>query len=373
MTGRPSRARLLYRLLIVPVLAILGVLVLVWLAVDYLAADYFMTLMQEYNVDAAETNEMFLAATHRALLWAAGGGLLLAITLSYVLTRRLLRPLTQMIAVTRALASGDYSARVTTSANDEIGELGRAFDRMASRLQEVDRLRKTMLVDVAHELRTPLTNVRGYLEALKDGVLAPSPEAFSSLHDETLRLVKLVEDLLALARAEAAGPTLRREQRVLEDLVERTVQLFRPQLAAKQIEVQRSFDTERFPIEVDPDKIAQALHNLLANAVSYTPERGRVRVAVEHGVDEVRFTCSNTGAGIPPADLPLIFERLYRVDRSRSRAGSGLGLAIVRQLVEAHGGRVGAASEGGETHVWFSLPTVTESLPGPYASLTPQR
>jgi signal transduction histidine kinase len=372
VTAIPRPASLLFRLLIVPVVLIVAVMGIVWLAIDYLAADYFMTLMKEYGVDATEVNAMFLEATHRALLLAGAAGLVFALVLSFLLTRHLLNPLTQMIHVTRALASGDYSARVQVRTTDEIGELGHAFNRMAQSLQQIERLRRTLLIDVAHELRTPLTNVRGYLEALKDGVLPPSRETFASLHDETIRLVTLVEGLLQLARAEAASLTLHTAPVHLEDLIDHGVTLFRARFESKRITVDVSTPDDRCAVDADRDKIAQAMHNLLDNAYAYTPEQGRVHLTLTRDNGEMTFDCSNSGDGIPTADLPFIFERLYRTEKSRSRerGGSGLGLAIVKELVGAHGGRVGASSSAGETHVWFTLPTITEPLPEPYGSLT---
>jgi two-component system sensor histidine kinase BaeS len=315
---------------------------------------------------------MFLEATHRALIWAGAAGLILGGLLSYLLTRRVLSPLSRVIEVTRSLAAGDYAARVTINSTDEIGELGQAFNRMAQSLQQIERLRRTMLIDVAHELRTPLTNIRGYLEALKDGVVQPSGELVASLHDETLRLAKLVEDLLQLARAEAAAQTLERDTVFLEDLIGQARELFRARFDAKRIRVDLQLPQERHPVEVDPHKVAQAIHNLVDNAHAYTPEAGWVQLRLEREDGTARFTCANTGQGIPAADLPFVFERLYRADRSRSRdrGGSGLGLAIVKELVVAHGGTVGAASEHGTTTVWFTLPAHTEALPNAYDPIT---
>jgi signal transduction histidine kinase len=365
VTPFAGRSSLLLRLLLIPVLLIVAVMGIVWLTIDYLAADYFMTLMKEYGVEATDVNAMFLEATHRGLILAGAAGLVFALVLSFLLTRRLLNPLTQMIQVTRALASGDYSARVRVHAADEIGELGRAFNRMGESLQQIERLRRTLLIDVAHELRTPLTNVRGYLEALKDGVVPPSRETFASLHDETIRLVTLVDGLLQLARAEAANLTLQKAPVYLEDLVAHGVTLFGARFESKGIDIQVSTPGDRQAVDADPDKIAQAVHNLLDNACAYTPEGGRVRLTLTHEDEDVKLTCSNTGEGIREADLPFIFERLYRAEKSRSReyGGSGLGLAIVKELIGAHGGQVGAHSAGGQTRVWFTLPVFTKPLP----------
>lgn len=184
------------------------VIAVIWLAIDYLAADYLSVLMEKYNVPHNMTHQMFLDAVHRYLLWASLLALGCAMLFSFFLTRQVLRPLSQMTAITAQLAAGQYTERVQIAAPDEIGQLGEAFNRMADSLERIEQLRRRLVSDVAHELCTPLTNMRGYLEALRDGVVAPTPETFEMLHEETLRLVKLVEALLQLTKAEAARMTL---------------------------------------------------------------------------------------------------------------------------------------------------------------------
>lgn len=352
------RIPLLWKLLGIHVLVIGMVILVVWLAIDYLAADYFMTLMKDYNISPTAIHQMFLAAAHRYLLWATLGTLILAAALSLLLTRRVLRPLSQMIGTAGKIAAGDYTDRVQALSADEIGRLAEAFNRMAESLQRIEQLRKKMVIDVAHELRTPLTNMRGYLEALRDGVIAPSRETFESLHEETLRLVKLVEDLLRLARADSARATLRLQEISLQKLAAQSLGLFRSQLEAKGIVAATEFDPAADRVEADPDKLAQAIGNLLQNACQYTSDGGRVRIVAQRFGKSVRLTFANTGEGIAPADLPFIFERFYRGEKSRSRehGGAGIGLAIVRELIEAHGGEVGAESSDSETRIWFTLP-----------------
>lgn len=167
------RSRLLGKLLGINVLIIAAVILAMWYAIDYLAADYFMTLMKDYNISPTEVHKMFVDATHRALIWASAVALGLAIILSFLLTKKVLTPLSQMIGISRRIASGDYSEQVQTSARDEVGQLAIAFNHMAQSLQTLEQLRKTLVIDVAHELRTPLTNMRGYIEALRDGVIPP--------------------------------------------------------------------------------------------------------------------------------------------------------------------------------------------------------
>ncbi len=353
------KSRLLWKLLGVNVLVIGVVILIVWLAIDYLASNYFMTLMKDYNISPTDVHQMFLDATHRSLIWATVITLALAVILSFLLTKKVLAPLSQMTAITRKIAAGDYTAQVRISSTDEVGQLATAFNHMAASLHRVEQLRKTMVIDVAHELRTPLTNMRGYIEALRDGVVAPSKETLELLHEETLRLAKLVEDLLQLARADASRGTIRRQRINLHELVLQALDLFQPKFAEKEVVVEVELSHAGDHIMADPEKLSQVIRNLLQNASEYTPHGGNVRVTAERLPRKIKVVFANTGDGIAEEDLPLIFERFYRGEKSRSRehGGAGIGLAIVKELVEAHGGEVGAQSTSTETRVWFTLPT----------------
>lgn len=352
------RSRLLWKLLGIHVLAIGVVIIIVWFAIDYLASNYFMTLMKDYNISPTAVHQMFLDATHRSLIWATLATLALAVILSFLLTKKVLTPLSQMTGITRKIATGDYTAQVRISSTDEVGELAIAFNQMAESLQRVEQLRKTMVIDVAHELRTPLTNIRGYIEALRDGVVAPSKETFESLHEEMLRLAKLVEDLLQLARADASRGTLHPQRINLQELVLQILDLIQPQFAAKGIVVEAELSNAEGQIMADPEKLSQVFRNLLQNAWQYTPDGGNVRVSAERLPGRIKIAFANTGDGIAEEDLPFIFERFYRGEKSRSRehGGAGIGLAIVKELVEAHRGEVGAENTPTETRVWFTLP-----------------
>ena len=341
------KTRLLWKLLGIRLAIIATVILVIWLAIDYRAADYFMVLMDRYHISPGEMNQLFLNAVHRYLIWATVLALTLAVALSFLLTRKVLRPLSQMAEVTRRVAAGDYSARVPVASSDEVGSLAADFNRMADSLARVEQLRKTMVADAAHELRTPLTNVRGYLEALRDGVLPPSSDTFEMLHSEVLRLVRLSESLLELARADAARTDLRLEEVSLRSLVEEAIAV-----------VEQRFDHGASRVTADPEKLRQVLRNLLENAWQYSPQDGRVSVTAQRTGDSVRLTFANPGEGLSAEDIPFIFERFYRADKSRSRehGGAGIGLSIVKELIEAHGGHVGAASSNGETRIWVSLP-----------------
>lgn len=351
------RHRLLWKLFAINLLVISVVIVVIWLAIDYLAADYLSVLMKKYHVPANMTHQMFLESVHRYLLWASLLALACAMLFSFFLTRQVLRPLSQMTAITAQLAAGQYAERVHIVAQDEVGQLGEAFNRMADSLERIEQLRRRLVSDVAHELRTPLTNMRGYLEALRDEVVEPTAETFEMLHEETLRLVKLVEALLELTKAEAARMTLDVRNVVVRDLVDQTFALFQASFEAKGIEVTSYVAADIDTIRADADKVSQALHNLLQNALQYTPPGGVVDLSVRRQGGCV-WMVSNSGDEIPDADLDFIFERFYRGEKSRSRehGGAGIGLAIVKELAQAHGGKVGAASHSQLNHVWFSLP-----------------
>jgi two-component system sensor histidine kinase BaeS len=349
---------LLWKLLGINILTIGFVIVIMWLAIDYLAADYFMVLMKKYNISPTETHRMFLDAVHRYLIWASLGALLLVMTLSFLLMKRVLDPLTRMTDITRKIASGDYSDKVPITSRDEVGQLALAFNRMAESLKKIEQLRKTMVIDVAHELRTPLTNIQGYLEALTDGVVQPTRENFELLQEETLRLVHLVEDILRLAKADAAKATLHKTEVNIVDLIIGLLEPFRAQFDERGIKVETHFIDGANRIRVDLDKMSQVITNLLQNIFQYTLPGGTGRISTEYVPGELKVVFANTAGEIAETDLPFIFERFYRGEKSRSRdhGGAGIGLAIVKELVEAHGGKVGAEVSSGEVRIWFTLP-----------------
>jgi signal transduction histidine kinase len=321
----------------------------------------------------------FLASINRALLLAAGVAGLAAVLLTVGLSRRILRPVETLTAAARRMEKGDLSQRVEVQSEDEIGELARAFNAMADGLNRLEELRRNMVSDVAHELRTPLSNIRGYLEALQDGVVEPKREVVDSLHEEALLLSRLVDDLQELALAEAGQLRLERQPVAPSDLVNKAADAARAQATAKGIALQTDLPADLPLVDVDPQRIGQVLGNLLSNALTHTPSDGEVVIAARRcpelcpepsrrvvegaGDSEVELSVSDTGEGIPPEDLPYIFERFYRADKSRSRVtgGTGLGLSIAKQLVEAHGGRIEVESEVGQGTVFtFTLP-VTEA------------
>lgn len=309
--------------------------------------------------DGAEPLEpRSLATLNRWLTLSALGSGLLAVLLTLALSRRILAPVEALTTAVRRMGSGDRSARVAERGSDEISTLARAFNAMADALARTEGLRRTLVTDVAHELRTPLTNLRCQIEVLQDGLQAADPAALASLHEETLLLARLVDDLQDLALAESGHLPLRLAPLRLDEVVLAALAAMRIGAQERGITAQSEVPAD-VVVNADRERLGQVLRNLLANAATHTPNRGAISVTAHRTGDFVRLVVADTGAGIAAEHLPHVFDRFYRADPSRARAtgGAGLGLAIVKQLVEAHGGSVAVASEPGQgTHFTITLP-----------------
>jgi signal transduction histidine kinase len=293
------------------------------------------------------------------LVWGGLVAVAAAAVVTFFMSRRILAPVEGLAAAARRVARGDLSPRVDARSRDEFGELGRTFNVMASNLARDEELRRNLVADVAHELRTPLSNIRGYVEALRDGVLKPDAPALDSIHEETLLLDRVVQDLQDLALAEAGQLTLIKRPLDLREIVRSGVVAVQPSAEAKEVVLRAELPQEPAMADADPERIGQVLRNLLANAITHTPQGGEVTVALERRDDSLRVDVTDTGPGIPPEDLPFVFERFYRVDKSRSRAtgGVGLGLTIAKRLVELHGGSIEVQSEVGKgSRFSFTMP-----------------
>jgi signal transduction histidine kinase len=301
----------------------------------------------------------FTSAVNRSLLLAVVAAGLAAIMLTLAFSRRILRPIEDLTVAARAMEKGDLTRRVQVRSKNEIGTLAHAFNAMADGLTRLEHLRRNMVNDVAHELRTPLTNIRGYLEAVRDGVVEPSPALIVSLHEEAMLLNHLIDDLQELALAEAGQLRLERQPVSPGVIVEKAVNAVRPALSDKQLAVSLDMAGSLPDVDADAERVGQVLRNLLNNAIIHTPPGGALAVAARATGAEVEVRVSDTGVGIAAEHLPYIFERFFRADRSRARAtgGAGLGLAIVKHLVELHGGRVWAESAPGAGSAFaFTLP-----------------
>ena len=317
----------------------------------------FADLMMKHGASAETAHAMFDQSITLVLLVAIGAAIAAGVVLAIVLGRRLARPLAQIGSAARSVAAGDYRVRVPRRGPEEIASLADSFNQMAASLEEQERLRREFIANAAHELRTPLTNLQGYLEGLRDGVIPADRATFESLWDEAERLVRLAASLDTLAEGDAGA---RRAVPAEVDVVialRTAVELATPAIerAGLALEVELP---NRLAARADPDALAQVLGNLLQNATRYTPRGGRVAIRAERRPADILVTVTNTGEGIPADDLAHVFERFYRVDKSRDRVhgGAGIGLSIVQQLVEAAGGRVGAESGEGTTRFWFVLP-----------------
>jgi signal transduction histidine kinase len=317
-------------------------------------------LSPELSPGAGFTSLRILSlAIGRFFLW---GGLLavaIAVAITFFLSRRILAPVKALTLASRRLGRGDFSPRVPVKDKSELGELAEAFNSMAADLERAEKLRRNMVADVAHELRTPLSNVRGYLEAIRDGVIKPDKKAIRSLNEEATLLSRLVDDLQELALAEAGELNLVCQTEDVSELVNQTVAAMRAQAAAKGLMMSIDLPEKLPPVNIDYHRISQVLRNLLENAVAHTSQGGAITVAAKQQDKWVEVSVTDTGEGIPAEDLPNIFERFYRVDKSRARAtgGSGLGLTIAKRLVEAHGGKLGVQSELGKgSRFSFTIP-----------------
>lgn len=289
-----------------------------------------------------------------------------ALMLSFLLSRSISRPVTELTQATQAVATGNLDARVSTGHAGEFGELAEAFNTMAAELQRADELRRNMTADVAHELRTPLSVIRGKLEGVIDGIYPANEEHLAPILEETAVLTHLVEDLRLLAQAEAGQLRLDRRPTDMGDLLRDAYVNFTPQAEDQHITLGLDLPETLPRVSADWRRISQVLGNLINNALQHTPPGGHIRLSAESRKGHAAISVSDTGVGIPPEARPYIFERFWRGDKARVRTeygGSGLGLAIVKQIVELHGGRIHVASESGHGATFtFTLPYAEEKV-----------
>ncbi len=309
----------------------------------------------------------FLSSMDNSILLSALLSSLLALILGGILAAFMTKPLRSLAEAASDVAKGQFSRRVKVGPKDEIGELEEAFNKMAATLEEDEAQRRKLIADIAHELRTPLSVIRGSLEAILDGVYEPSPQNLAPVYEETILLERLVSDLRELSLAEAGKLRLEKQDVNLEEIVRQAVGFFAPQAEEKKVELTLDVSPGLPVIRGDPQRLRQVVHNLLSNALRYTPGGGKVsvRARILGGRPlQVAVSVSDTGPGIPREDLPHIFDRFFRGDPSRARrsGGTGLGLVISKELVEAHGGRIWVDSTPGKgTTVTFAIPVPADA------------
>ena len=305
--------------------------------------------------------EIFLASVHDSLIWVGLAILAVGLAASYALARSITVPLRNLSQAAEQIAQGNFEQTVPIETKDEVGNLAIIFNRMAEVLATNKNLRRQLLANIAHELRTPLAVIQGHLEGMMDGVIEPSKEQLSSLHEEAIRLNRLIKELRDLSLAEVRQLALEKVSTDINQLISRVVTMLRPIADEKNIKIE-CFLAEKVPaVIVDNDRMNQVFYNILVNAIRYSSVHSEVQVTTSI---KVRETCQwltvsikDNGPGIAVEDVPYVFDHFYRGDKSRDRksGGSGLGLAIVKQLVEIHGGQVTVTSEVGTGSIFEVL------------------
>jgi signal transduction histidine kinase len=306
-----------------------------------------------------EPERQFLDRMNQILLLATASAILVAILMGLFIARTMIRPLRVLTAAAEDMADGNLEQAVRVNSHDEIAQLARAFNTMSSRVAQANQLRRQMTADIAHDLRTPLTVISGYIESMRDGVLAPTPERLNLIYSEIDRLQDLVGDLRLLSRVDAGELPLHRQMLAPRYLLERAAAPFRPGAEQQKVALRVEAADDLPQLFVDEGRMMQVFSNLLSNALRYTPAGGAIILSAQRAEGGVIMAVRDTGSGIDAETLPRLFDRLYRVDDSRhsDHGESGLGLAIAKALVEAHGGKIRAESEPGKgtvMEIWLS-------------------
>ena len=349
------------------IVMIVGLLTL--LAIGKISSPrFFVVYLKQIEVGGVSVRQVrtqllqsFEDAWSQGAFWSVVVGASAAGGLSYLVTQRIVKPLIQMEEITKKFAAGDLRERVPTSEIPEVDQLATSFNRMAAGLEDVEQRRRDLVGDLSHELRTPLTVLKGYLEGLADGTIEPSSEVYLRLSNEVSRMQRLVNNLQELSKMEAGYFPIDARPLDLHPLLLSVVQKFSDQLVAENSpEIQLHYPPNTLPVLADPERVEQILVNLIGNALRYTPA-GLITVKVypDPEGDRLWIAVVDTGKGIAQEDLPHVFERFWRADRSRNRnsGGSGIGLAICRRLVELQGGTIEAESQLGQGSTFrFSLP-----------------
>ena len=347
-----------YRLSLVLLSAVVGTLLLAGTSLMAETHYHFQLYQEQYGMDHNLQGLTFHLeqALLQSMMWTLLGAIVLAVIISLYLAKRLSAPLIEMKKAAEKITRGDLSVRTNVPGNDELSELGKALNHLAEQLQQQEQLRITMTQDIAHDLRTPLATLKSHIQAMLDQIWEPTPARLRSCYEETERLITLVADLEQLTEMDSPHFRLHRKPENLTALIEQSVHI----VSAAFLEKGVRLEVKPHPalcLNVDRDRLIQILVNVLSNSLKFTPEGGKVEIRVKDENGSVLITVQDTGPGIAPEDLPYVFERFYRADKSRNRkwGGSGIGLTIVKKLVDAHGGSVWIESDNG-TKVSIRLP-----------------
>ncbi|MCF7929509.1 MAG: HAMP domain-containing protein [Spirochaetales bacterium] len=349
-------------------LIIIGVGVIVLMLTVRLQAPYALNqhiremehLIGENEFLRQNLMNSFQSALTEVILIAASGALLAALIVSSFVAWRIVSPIRSMIRTVVQIADGDYRQRAHFVWDDELGELAKNFNRMAEELHSTETRRIELIGNVAHELRTPLASIRSLTEGMIDGVLPADFSTYSAVQTELTRLQRLVGDLENLSQAESGQIKLNLQEFNLNDLVEQVALRLKPQFSEKQIDLETELSEPVLRVQADWERMQQVIINLLGNALQYTPSKGKVRIYTESKDEMIVCGVEDNGIGLSDSDIGRIFERFYRVDKSRSRAGggSGIGLTIAHHIIKAHGGSLRVESPGLQrgSRFYFTLP-----------------
>ncbi|WP_336786054.1 sensor histidine kinase [Paenibacillus sp. MMO-177] len=317
-----------------------------------LATHYHISMFHNQaegmNHDASGLDYHLEQALIQSIIWTFAGSIVLAVFVGFHIAKRISKPLVDMKKAAEHMTNGQLDMRIAISGNDELAELGLSLNELAAQLHRQERLRVIMTEDIAHELRTPLATLKSHMRAFEDGIWEPTPERIHACYEEIERLTNMVAELEDLTQLDSPAFQLERKQETLKALIQQVVELLSAAYLEKEVKLSFQCDPH-IRIFVDHNRMIQILVNLLSNALKFTPANGQVHVeAFEEGRD-VLIRIHDTGSGIETEDIPYIFERFYRGDKSRNRrtGGSGLGLSIVKKLVTAHGGQVWADNKDG--------------------------
>ena len=352
---------------------IIGILVLISAAEFTVPGAFERHIAEMVSVMGPEARQMeddlftnFRNAVNESLIFSAAAASIAAVIVSIFVSRQVIAPIRRIMLASQRIADGKYGERVQIPETpigrelDELGQMSVSFNQMADKLEKAEDLRQQLIGDIAHELRTPLSTIKGFMEGLMDDVLPAGDETYLQVHQEAERLQRLVGDLQDLNRVEAGVINLEKKPAIIKDLLESTIKRLERQFEEKGVTIDLELEDDLPQITIDPDRIGQVLLNIVGNSLQYTPPGGKVTITAQEKDQEIHLAVKDTGIGIATDDLPSVFTRFFRVDKSRSRVGggSGIGLTISKHLVEAHSGSITAESEGlgkGSTFI-ISLP-----------------
>ncbi|RRR66491.1 MAG: sensor histidine kinase [Candidatus Viridilinea halotolerans] len=354
--------QLSWRLVAAQLLVVIVGVVVLAITANVIGATIFATDIHNLlglNDSAIEAAllDSFRSAVSRALVLAGSAAALVGLLTSILLLRQILRPLNAIVRSSQRIAAGRYDERVAVPSSSELAIVATSFNQMAASLAQAEQQRIALIGNVAHELRTPLAGIEGYLEGLVDGIFPADNATFGEMQHEVRRMRRLIDDLQALSHVEAGQVSLHLSDLDLITIAQRVIVQLRPQTSASNLHIALTAPSNPLDVRADPDRLAQILLNLIGNAIRYTPAGGCIAIKLSAEGSFARLDVTDSGIGISAADLPLIFERFYRVDRSRSRSsgGSGIGLTIARHLTWAMGGELSATSPGPGQGSTFTL------------------